>query len=84
MIAVLVGLVGLLVGAVVLVIGLPFIILFVVALCAVVVLALLFGLTIAFLKLALFFVLPALLVWWILKAVFGLGRKASVGVGSDL
>lgn len=56
-------------------VGLPFIILAVIALVAFVCLAVIFGLAIGLLKLALFVVLPVLVVFWLLKAVFGFGRK---------
>lgn len=70
-----IGLVAAVVLGVLFLVGLPFIILAVIALVAFVVLSVIFGLAIGLIKLALFVVLPVLVVFWLLKAVFGFGRK---------
>jgi hypothetical protein len=54
--------------------GLPFLIMAVIAIVAFAVLAAILGLAVGLLKLALFVVLPVLVVFWLLKAVFGFGR----------
>ncbi len=58
-------------------VGLPFLIMAVIALVAFAVVAAIFGLAIGLLKLALFVVVPVLVVFWVAKAVFGLGRRRS-------
>lgn len=72
-----IGLVAAVVLGVLFLIGLPFIIMAVIALVAFVILGVVFGLAIGLLKLALFVVLPVLFVFWLLKAVFGFGRRRS-------
>ena len=54
--------------------GLPFILLAVIALVAFVCLAVIFGLAIGLLKLALFVVLPVMVLFWLAKKVLGIGR----------
>ncbi|MDE3216269.1 MAG: hypothetical protein KGO03_07725 [Gemmatimonadota bacterium] len=70
-----IGLVAAVVLGVLFLIGLPFIIMAVIALVGFVLLAVVFGLAVGLLKLALFVVLPVLVVFWVLKAVFGFGRR---------
>jgi hypothetical protein len=41
------------------------------------------GLAVGLLKLALFVVLPILVLFWLAKALFGIGRKSPSGMGSD-
>lgn len=74
---VLIGLVAAVVLGVLFLIGLPFLIMFVIAIVAFAVLAAIFGLAIGLLKLALFVVLPVFIVFWLVKNVLGLGRKRS-------
>ena len=73
----LIGLVAAVVLGVLFLIGLPFLIMFVIAIVAFAVLAAIFGLAIGLLKLALFVVLPVFIVFWLVKNVLGLGRKRS-------
>ncbi|HET7631805.1 MAG TPA: hypothetical protein VFK16_05750 [Gemmatimonadaceae bacterium] len=75
LINVVLGLVGSVVLGVLFLIGLPFILMIVLALVAFAVLAMVFGLVVGLLKLALFVVLPVLVVFWVVKAVFGIGRR---------
>ncbi|HEX8725785.1 MAG TPA: hypothetical protein VF737_10390 [Gemmatimonadaceae bacterium] len=74
---VLIGLVAAVVLGVLFLIGLPFLIMFVIAIVAFAVLAAIFGLAIGLLKLALFVALPVFVVFWLVKNVLGLGRKRS-------
>lgn len=74
---VLIGLVAAVVLGVLFLIGLPFLIMFVIAIVAFAVLAAIFGLAIGLLKLALFVVLPVFVVFWLVKNVLELGRKRS-------
>jgi hypothetical protein len=69
------GLVGAIILGVLFLLGLPFIIMAVIALVAFVCLAVVFGLAVGLLKLAIFVVLPVMFVFWLLKAVFGFGRR---------
>jgi hypothetical protein len=55
--------------------GLPFLIMAVIALVAFAILAAILGLAVGLLKLALFVVVPVLVVFWVVKAVFGWGRR---------
>ena len=69
-----IGLVAAVVLGVLFLVGLPFLSMAVIAIVAFVLLAVIFGLAVGLLKLALFVVLPVLVVFWVLKAVFGFGR----------
>jgi hypothetical protein len=69
------GLVGSIILGVLFLLGLPFIIMAVIALVAFVCLAVVFGLAVGLLKLAIFVVLPVMFVFWLLKTVFGFGRR---------
>ena len=55
--------------------GLPFLIMAVIALVAFVLCGVVFGLAMGLLKLALFVVLPVFVVFWLVKNVFGFGRR---------
>ena len=70
-----VGFVGAVVLGVLFLFGLPFLIMAVIALVAFVLVATIFGLAVGLLKLALVVVLPVLLVFWLVKKVFGVGRR---------
>ncbi|HVB32029.1 MAG: hypothetical protein ACYCVL_01420 [Gemmatimonadaceae bacterium] len=72
-----IGLIGAVVLGVLFLLGLPFIIMFVIAIVAFVLLAVVFGLAIGLLKLALFVVLPVFVVFWLVKNLLGLGRERS-------
>lgn len=75
--SVVIGLIGAVVLGVLFLLGLPFIIMFVIAVVAFVLLAVVFGLAIGLLKLALFVVLPVFVVFWLVKNLLGLGRERS-------
>ena len=75
--SVVIGLIGAVVLGVLFLLGLPFIIMFVIAIVAFVLLAVVFGLAIGLLKLALFVVLPVFVVFWLVKNLLGLGRERS-------
>ncbi len=72
-----IGLIGAVVLGVLFLLGLPFIIMFVIAIVAFVLLAVVFGLAIGLLKLALFVVLPVFVVFWLVKNLLGIGRERS-------
>lgn len=74
----LIGLCAAVILGVLFLVGLPFLIMAVIAVVAFAVLAAIFGLAIGLLKLALFVVLPVFVVFWVVKQVFGLGRRRSV------
>lgn len=74
----LIGLCAAVVLGVLFLVGLPFLIMAVVAVVAFAVLAAIFGLAVGLLKLALFVVLPVFIVFWLVKNVLGLGRKRSM------
>ena len=74
----LIGLCAAVVLGVLFLVGLPFLIMAVVAVVAFAVLAATFGLAVGLLKLALFVVLPVFIVFWLVKNVLGLGRKRSM------
>ncbi len=70
-----IGFVAAVVLGVLFLVGLPFIIMAVIALVAFVILAVIFGLAVGLLKLALFVVLPVMLVFWLIKNVLGFGHR---------
>lgn len=75
---ILIGLCAAVVLGVLFLVGLPFLIMAVIAIVAFAVLAAMFGLAIGLLKLALFVVLPVFVVFWLVKNVLGFGRKRTM------
>lgn len=72
-----IGLVGAVILGVLFLFGLPFIIMAVIAIVAFALIAAVLGLVAGLFKLAIFVVLPVLVLFWVAKAVFGLGRSRS-------
>ena len=78
LISAVIGFVAAAVLGVLLLVGLPFLIMAVIALVGFAILAAIFGLAIGLVKLALFVVLPVLFLFWLVKVVFGVGRRRTV------